>query len=192
MNIPLMNLREMTLKFLSSLIIGLFIVMVLGQTNADAQVKEDRQLSTSQQFRLGERIIRVAEPGELADSVNVWGDVASAGRYLVPRDTRLPELISYSFGPQTLRSNEADLDWSKMRVEVNISEYNRGMEKETVRSFEYRFNEPLPEGMRDFDLRNNQVVAVQVKRRPSFVDYVRVIAPIVSTVATGFLIIDRL
>lgn len=182
----------MSLKLISTIIIALFIVSVLDLGNAHAQQRDGRQLEYSQQFRLGERIIRVAEPGELADSINVWGDINSAGRYLVPKDTRLPELLSYSFGPQTIRSNESDLDWSKMRVEVNISEYNPGSGMDEVRNFKYRFNEPLPEGMRDFDLRNNQVVAVQVKRRPSFVDYVRVIAPIVSTVATGFLIIDRL
>ncbi len=153
---------------------------------------KDRQLYTSQQFRLGERIIRVAEPGQLADTLNVWGDVNSPGRYLIPRGTSLPELISYTFGPQTIRSNEAELDWSKMRVEVNISEYDPETGMEEVQNFKYRFDEPLPAGMRSFDLENNQVVAVQVKRRPAFVDYVRVIAPVISSVATGFLIIDRL
>jgi hypothetical protein len=43
--------------------------------------------------------------------------------------------------------------------------------------------------MRDFNLQNNQVVTVQVKRRPSFADYVRVIGPILSTVATTILIV---
>lgn len=187
-----MNLREPAVPFFAALSMGLFIVLALGHASADAQIREDQQLRSSQQFRMAERIIRVAEPGELTDSVNVWGDVQSAGRYLVPRDTRLPELISYSFGPQTIRSNEADLDWSKMRMEVNISEFNPEKGMDEVESFKYRFNEPLPDGMRDFDLKNNQVVAIQVKRRPSFVDYVRVIAPIVSTVATGLLIMDRL
>jgi len=182
----------MLIRYLSVLTIAIAAAAALVPSSAHAQIRQDQQLYRSQQFRLGERIIRVAEPGELADSVNVWGDVNSAGRYLVPKDTRLPELISYSFGPQTIRSNEADLDWSKMRVEVNISEYSREEGMEEVQSFKYKFEEPLPEGMRDFELENNQVVAIQVKRRPSFVDYVKVIAPIVSTVATGFLIIDRL
>lgn len=161
-------------------------------TEAAAQIDQRMQLQYSQQFRLGDRIIRVAESGELADTVNVWGDVNSPGRYLVPKGTSLPELISYSFGPQTIRNNESQLDWSKMRVEINISQYSldRGMEE--ITSFEYRFNEPLPDGMREFELSNDQVVAIQVKRRPAFVDYVRVIAPVISSVATGFLIIERL
>jgi protein involved in polysaccharide export with SLBB domain len=157
-----------------------------------ALAQGQQQLQTSQQFRLAERIIRVAEPGQLADTVNVWGDVNSSGRYLIPKGTTLPELISYSFGPQTLRSNDTQLDWSKLRVEINISEYNTATGREEIQNFKYKFDKPLPEGMRNFELDNNQIIALQVKRRPSFVDYVRVIAPIVSTVATGFLIIDRL
>lgn len=177
-------------KHFFKVVIGSIFITVFFQ-DVHAQ-QQGRQLQFSQQFRLGERIIRVAEPGQLADTLNVWGDVNSPGRYLIPRGTSLPELISYAFGPQTIRSNEAELDWSKMRVEVNISEYNPETGAEEVKNFEYRFDEPLPAGMRTFDLENNQVVAIQVKRRPAFVDYVRVIAPVISSVATGFLIIERL
>jgi hypothetical protein len=79
-----------------------------------------------------------------------------------------------------------------MRVEINISEYNAESGMDEVQNFKYKFNEPLPQGMRQFNLKNNQVVAIQVKRRPSFVDYVRVVAPVLSSIATGFLIIERL
>lgn len=182
----------MSLKSSIKIFIGLLLILSLAQTNAHAQVDGQRQLYQSQQFRLGERIIRVAEPGQLADTVNVWGDVNSAGRYLIPRGTTLPELISYSFGPQTIRSNEAELDWSKMRVEVNVSQYNAEEGMEEVQNFKYKFDEPLPAGMRTFELENNQVVAIQVKRKPSFVDYVKVVAPVLSSIATGFLIIERL
>jgi protein involved in polysaccharide export with SLBB domain len=164
---------------------------LLGFSDTNAQIR-DQQLQTSQQFRLADRIIRVAEPGQLADTLNVWGDVNSPGRYLIPKSSTLPELISYSFGPSTIRDGQTNLDWSKVRVEVNISKYNPISNQESITNFEYRFNEPLPEGMRTFDLENNQVVSLQVKRRPSFVDYVRVIAPVLSSIATGFLIIDRL
>lgn len=184
----------MNIKVLAKLLGGLtFAVSVAFITPSSSYAQDQgRQLQYSQQFRLADRIIRVAEPGELADTLNVWGDINSAGRYLVPRNTTLPELISYAFGPRTLRSNDTELDWSKMRVEVNISEYREDAGMDEIKTFEYRFNEPLPKGMRDFDLKNNQVVALQVKRRPSFVDYVGVIAPVLSSIATGFLIIERL
>lgn len=166
--------------------------MTLAVNQTYVQAQQGRQLNQSQMFRLGERIIRVAEPGQLADTLNVWGDVNSPGRYLVPRGTTLPELISYSFGPQTIRDRESNLDWSKMRVEVNISEYSQETGQETVKNFRYKFDEPLPKGMRNFNLENNQVVAIQVKRKPAFIDYVRVIAPVISGVATSILIIERL
>jgi len=172
-------------------ILALLVGLALMPQTLLAQ-QQGNQLNYSQQFRLGERIIRVAEPGQLADTLNVWGDVNSPGRYLVPKGTTLPELISYSFGPQTIRSRESELDWSKMRVEVNISEYDPVKGMDEIQHFKYRFNKPLPQGMRSFDLDNNQVVAIQVKRKPAFIDYVRVIAPVISSVATTFLIIDRL
>lgn len=184
----------MNFKVFLRIIGSLFFAAVLAYGTPSETRAQDRgrQLNYSQQFRMGDRIIRVAEPGQLSDTLNVWGDVNSAGRYLVPHNTTLPELISYAFGPQTIRSNDTELDWSKMRIEVNISEYRPQKGMDVVQSFEYRFNEPLPEGMRSFELENNQVVALQVKRRPSFVDYVGVIAPVLSSIATGFLIIDRL
>lgn len=142
-----------------------------------------QQLNYSQQFRLAERIIRVAEPGQLADTVSVWGDVNSPGRYLIPIKTTLPQLISYAFGPNTIRSGQTELDWSRIRVEINIADYNSETGEKHFTHFEYHFNEPLPAGMRTFNLQNNQVISIQVKRNPSFVDYLRVIAPVISAVA---------
>jgi hypothetical protein len=181
------QIKKLSILFFTIVIITINPVDVLSQVQQRGQ-----QLGYSQQFRLGERIIRVAEPGQLADSVNVWGDINSPGRYLIPIKTTLPKLISYSFGPRTLVSGQTQLDWSKVRVEVNISEYNENKGQEVIRSFEYRFEEPLPEGMRSFDLENNQVVSLQVKRRPSFADYVGVIAPVISAIATSIIILDRL
>ena len=165
-------------------------LIIFAMTDALAQY--DRAIPMSRQFRMGERIVRIAEPGQLADTVNVWGDVNSPGRYLIPRSTALPELISYTLGPSTLRDRNTTLDWSKLRIEVNVSEYHPREGIETIEQFRFRYNEPLPGGMRAFDLDNNQVVSLQVKRRPAFIDYVRVVAPVISSVATTILIVERL
>ncbi len=100
---------------------GLILGLIILTQAVQAQTQ---QLYTSQQFRLGDRVIRIAEPGELVDSVNVWGDVGSAGRYLIPKGTDLTKLLSYSFGPRTLSDGQTQIDWSKMRVEVNVQEYD--------------------------------------------------------------------
>lgn len=153
---------------------------------------QNQQLLGSQQFRLGERLIRIAEPGEVVDSVNVWGDVGSAGRYLIPTGTTIPKLLSYSFGPRTISESQTQVDWSKMRVEVNIQEFNPEKGVQTIKEFRYRFEEPFPSGMQEFVLKNNQTVAVRVKRKPGFRDYVNVIAPVLTSIATTIVIVDRL
>jgi hypothetical protein len=165
----------------------LFLVLQLPQA-----LGQGRQLEFSQQFRQAERIIRIAEPGQLSDTLNVWGDVNSPGRYLIPRNTTLPELISYSFGPATIRSREADLDWSKLRLEVKVSRYNDQENDVDVTTFKYRYDQPEPAAMFEYDLQNDDIVTLQVKRRPSFIDYVRVIAPVISATAAGILVIERL
>ncbi|NGP75935.1 hypothetical protein G3570_04770 [Balneolaceae bacterium YR4-1] len=170
----------------------IFSALLLTPLTTYAQVEQGRQLNMSQQFRLGDRFIRVAEPGQLVDSVNVWGDVNSAGRYLVPVDTRLPELISYSFGPSTIRDRESNLDWSKMRLEVKVSRFDKNRRRVEVANFKYKYSEPEPVELFEYELRNNDIVTLQVKRKPAFIDYVRVIAPVISSVATGFLIVERL
>lgn len=175
------------MKHLVGLLTGIFLIF--GIQIAEAQT---RQTPQSQQFRLGERIIRIAEPGQLADSVNVWGDVGSAGRYLVPQGTTLPLLLSYSFGPQTLRDGQTNLDWSKMRVEINVQEHMSNGELKEIKKFEYRFEEPFPDGMYTFVLQNNHTVTVRVKRRPSFRDYLGVFASTVSAVVSTILLVDRL
>lgn len=160
--------------------------------NVDALLAQDNQLSTSQQFRLGSRLIRIAESGQITDSVNVWGDVGSSGRYLVPKGTDLVKLLSYSLGPNTLRDSQTQIDWSKMRVEVNIQEYDPLNGGQQITNFKYRFEEPFPSGMREFKLENNQTVTVRVKRKPSFRDYLGVFASTVSAVASTIILLDRL
>lgn len=163
-------------------LLGIIFIVLFLASNALAQTQ---QLFTSQQFRLGDRIIRIAEPGQLADSINVWGDVGSAGRYIVPEGTNISKLISYSLGVKTLNDGQTQLDWSKMRVEINIQNFDPENKKQSITKFRYRFEEPFPEGMSDYILKNNQTVTVRVKRKPSFRDYVGVVAPVVSAIGTA-------
>ena len=141
---------------------------------------------------MSDRYIRVAEMGELVDSINVWGDVGSAGRYLVPEGTNLPNLISFSFGYASITGREANIDWSRTQVEVKVSRFNSNNRIVEVAFFRYQYHDPEPVEMFEFDLQNNDIVTLQIRRRPSLTDYVSVIAPVISVVATSFLLIDRL
>lgn len=142
--------------------------------------------------QLSQRYIRVAEIGELADSVNVWGDVTNSGRYIIPTGTNLPNLISFAFGYTELRGRDSDINWTKTRIEVKVSRYNEKRKLVDVALFRYKFRDPEPVAMFEFDLQNNDIVTLQVKRIPGFTDYVNVIAPVIGVVATSVLLLDNL
>ena len=137
------------------------------------------------------RYIRVAETGQLADTVNVLGDVNSAGRYIIPVETSLPELISFSFGYTQLRGRDSDIDWTKTQYEVKISRFNQQRKLVDVALFRYRYDDPEPVEMFEYDLQNNDIITVQVTRRPSFTDYLGVIAPVLSVITTSILLLEN-
>lgn len=141
---------------------------------------------------LSDRYIRVAEPGELVDSLNVWGDVTNSGRYLVPEGTTIPEIISFSFGYTQLRGNETNIDWSKTQIEVKVSRYNENDRLVDIAFFRYRYHDPEPTEMFEFDLQNNDIITLQVRKKPSFTDYVNVVAPVVGVLATSILLLENL
>ncbi len=170
-----------------SLLILFFILIFF-----DGVIAQSNQVASTQQFRLAERIVRIAEVGQLSDSVNVWGDVGSSGRYLVPRNTSLNKLLTYAFGPRTLRDGQTNLDWSKMRVEIYIHEYDKNTGEPIITEFKYRLEEQFPAELHAYKVKNNQIVTVRVKRRPSFRDYLGVFASTVSAVASTIILLDRL
>ena len=167
---------------------GLVLLLMLPDLAAAQTVRE---LPTSRMFRLGEGMVRIAEPGELADTLSLWGDVSAPGRYIVPRGTTVPELISYARGPISLRTGETTLDWSQVRLEIAISRFNADLGLEEVFTFRYRYNEPMPAELRDFRLRGEDMVSLQVRRKPIFKDYVEVVAPAVTLLLSIILIYDR-
>lgn len=150
----------------------------------------------SQVFRLGEGMVRIAEAGQLADTLAVWGDVSNAGRYIVPRGTTPHELLSYARGISRTGAgaggDQVQLDWSKRRVEINISTFDPETGIETVENFEFRYSEPFPAELRTYRLQNDQIVTVEVKRTATVLDYIRFISPITTFAASTYFLIDRI
>lgn len=155
------------------------------------KVKAQQQFSQSL-FRMAEGFVRIAEPGELADTLSVWGDVNSPGRYIVPRGTKVHELISYARGPMQQGRSGQNLDWSQFRLEISVSRPSQNGDEEIVTSYEFKYSDPYPAELRDFRLGNDYIVSLETKRRPSFVDWLRVVSSIVGTTATTIIIVDRL
>lgn len=147
---------------------------------------------TGQTFRLAEGFVRIAEPGQLSDTLSVWGDINAPGRYIVPRGIRVHELISHARGPVASRTAGQNLDWSKIRLEISISRFDRERGIETVETFEYRYDEPYSHELRNYILRGDDIVAIEVKRKPAFVDWLRVFSTVVSATATTIIVVDRL
>ncbi|MCC5906609.1 MAG: hypothetical protein JJU13_10400 [Balneolaceae bacterium] len=150
------------------------------------------QAGGSQVFRLSEGFVRIAESGQLADTLTVWGDVSAPGRYIIPRNTTVHELISYARGPMTANRAGQRLDWSKVRLEVTISRYNSENGSETSETYTFRYNEPFPAELRDYPLRNDDIISLEVLRRPSFVDWLGVVTSVLGATATTIIILDRL
>ena len=140
----------------------------------------------------GERFIRIAETGQLVDSVNVWGDINTAGRYIVPEGTNVTDIISYGMGYNTLRGRETELDWSAVHLEIKVSRLNENRESMQIAYFRYRYHDPEPVEMFDFVLQNNDIVTVQLRRKPSLRDYVQVIGTTLGAIATSLLLYERL
>jgi hypothetical protein len=151
---------------------GLLLLILIVVSNANAQ----GNLGSGRNFQQAEAIIRVAEPSQLADTVLVWGDISNPGTYLVPRGTKLMELISYARGPRGFSSIETQLDWSKMRVSVLVSPTNG----RPTQKIDIQYDTPLDHVLRTYQVQNFDVIALQVRRKPVFTDYFRVVAPVVS------------
>jgi hypothetical protein len=160
--------------FLLGRFLGLFCILA-------AFVAVDGYAQTSR----NEAIIRVAEAGQLADTVMVWGDVNMPGTYLVPRGTRLMELVSYAKGPRGFSSLETQLDWSKIRVSIVLNP----TDGRPVQRIDLRYNDALDPFIRDSRIRNMDVIAFEVKRKPIFADYVRVAGPIISIALSSVVLV---
>ncbi|KPP97752.1 MAG: hypothetical protein HLUCCA01_13420 [Bacteroidetes bacterium HLUCCA01] len=151
------------------------LTMLLAQSNNVYQ---------SQNFRLGEAHYRVAEPTQIADTILVWGDVQLPGTYLVPRGINLAQMLAYARGPIRLRTSETDLDWSKVFIEVNISNRDTGESMQLIQPVDGSVTPIFFEKrMENFD-----TVIIRVRRQPNFLDYVRAYSPVVGTVLNTLLL----
>jgi hypothetical protein len=142
------------------------------------------QIYQSQNFRLGEAHYRVAEATQLADTVLVWGDIRLPGTYLVPRGINLAQMLAYAHGPINLRTQETDLDWSRVFVEITITNRDTGVSEQFIQQVDGSVSpEFFARRIQNFD-----TVIIRVRRKPFFLDYVRAYSPVVTTVLSTFLL----
>jgi hypothetical protein len=179
-------------NYLTLLITLSIVISPLSIVNAQLG---QQQLWQTMQMRLGESYIRVAEPGEIADTVHIWGDVAIPGNYIVPRGSSVAEVISYARGPARTVSNAVQLDWSQLRMDIVISHYDEELKKDRKELFQYKYNDAVLPGMRSTIAQNRDIIVVEVKRKPIIVDWLGVIGPIISAISgvvSLYVILSRL
>lgn len=162
----------------------LTLIFIVFGGIATSGIAQTGNIYQSQTFRLGEAFYRVAEVTQLADTVLIWGDIQLPGTYLVPRGVNLAQMIAFAKGPSTLRNSETDLDWSKVFVEVTVT--NR--DTRSSRQYRIQVDGTVPTEVFDHRMRNYDTVIIRVRRKPIVLDYVRAYTPIVSGVLSTFLL----
>ncbi|MGM0588681.1 MAG: hypothetical protein ACQETE_09725 [Bacteroidota bacterium] len=170
----------------------ILIIMILISGLLVTESARAQQTPVVPSNQLVEGIVQISKPGEESILINLWGDINAPGRYMIPTGTTLIELISFARGPASFRTGETTLDWSKLRLEVNVSRYNQKLNTDEVVNFRFRYTQKLPLGMRNFTLQENDFVTLEVKRRPAVVDYMRIVGPVATVAATMILFIDKL
>lgn len=167
------------------------LIFIAGLSVAEI-VRAQDQTPVTLQYRLVEGIVQISKPGEESILVSLWGDVNAPGRFKIPTGSTLIELISFARGPASFRTGETTLDWSKLRLEVNVSRRNQELNIDEVVNFRFRYTQQLPPGMREFVLQENDFITLEVKRQAALVDYMRIIGPISTVVAAVILLVDKL
>lgn len=161
--------------------------MLLLMGSAYAQVGTELRMTTD--------VVRIAQPGQLADTVNVWGAVGRPGRFLVPRNTTIPQILSYTGGPGAdWRQTQAGVFrfFSLPQVEIYINRMDENNGEEIVEMFTYRFQDPFPKGMRDYELNNGEYVTVHLRQRPSIFEYLSFGASLITSLLGVYFVMERI
>ncbi|MGM0739050.1 MAG: hypothetical protein ACQETM_07835 [Bacteroidota bacterium] len=162
-----------------------------------APARAQIDLSQLDQFRPD--VVRLVPPGGLGDTINVWGTVRLNGRFLVPRGTTVTEMLSYTGGPslQTTRIGGSEIRgvfdyYSLQQVEVYVNRYDESNQQEIVETWTYRLSDPFPEGMRRYHLQNGEYVTVNIRRRPTTLQYVVFGVSIIGSLAGSYFLLERI
>ncbi len=139
----------------------------------------------------------LVQPGQLADTLSLWGSIGLNGRILIPRNMSLVHLLSYAGGPGNAiggggYSIGARLNWSHEKVYVRINRWDNRQKRFHLTTFSFQDNRPLPIALHEFRLHNNDVISVQVRQKPSPLDYIQVFGITIGSFAAILLVANRL
>ena len=139
----------------------------------------------------------LVQPGQLADTLSLWGNIGLNGRVLVPRHMNLVELISYAGGPGNAAMSGGSysigrqLNWSHEKIYVRINRWDDRENRFHLTTFTFQDNHALPVALQQFPLRNNDVISIQVRQKPSPLDYIQVFGITIASVTAILLVANR-
>ncbi len=176
-------------------LIAVFVIPLISK-RSEAQIGNNLQGYQFNQPQI-QGLYRLVEPGQLADTLSLWGDTGLHGRVMIPRNMNLVQLISYAGGPgapniagggQTIGRQ---LNWSHEKVYVRVNRYDRNNRRYHLQQFTFQYNRPLPESLENYQLHNNDVITVQVRQKPSPLDYIQVFGITIGSVTAILLVANR-
>ena len=129
-------------------------------------------------------VYRIAEPGDIVTTVNVWGALRNPGLYEITEGTRLSTLLSMAGGPAIAERRNRDRRTVMVRL---IREGESGAQRTAV--FESIMENEILVSDEDPVLQEGDVLAVEilVEQRFSWRD----VFPIVAAVASVALAVER-
>ncbi len=131
-----------------------------------------------------------AQPGDFTILVSVWGDVRNSGRYEVPVDTNIGQLLSLAGGPGAdIRGITGADTWSRRQAGktiIRLSRLTGGAGREVV--LEYRIEDLLRLREQEIPLQEGDIIMIDRVRPFNFWDLFAVI----NTSASLILVLDRI
>ncbi len=131
-----------------------------------------------------------AQPGDFTILVSVWGDVRNSGRYEIPVDTNIGELLSLAGGPGAdIRGISGTDTWSRRQAGktiIRLSRLTGGAGREVV--LEYRIEDLLRLREQEIPLQEGDIIMIDRVRSFDIWDFFNVI----STSASLLLLLDRI
>ncbi len=131
-----------------------------------------------------------AQPGDFTILVSVWGDVRNSGRYEVPVDTNIGQLLSLAGGPGAdIRGITGADTWARRQAGntiIRLSRLTGGAGREVV--LEYRIEDLLRLREQEIPLQEGDIIMIDRVRRFNFWDFFAVI----NTSASMILVLDRI
>ncbi len=105
---------------------GLLIFVILFAYAASLTLAQQK---TEQYYKLPSNYYKIEDrPGEITKEINLWGYVLKPGRYEVPIDANIIQLITYAGGPkdyadlEEIKLYRVKSDGGREIIEVNLEE----------------------------------------------------------------------